>query len=139
MGGLASDGFFLIASPASRWQAWLILGAYILWSFYAGHNVCLPNLAIKLAPGEEKSPFIAAHEALASLCHGVATIAGGFLFDWLADAKAMSNLGIDHLNPYIAIFALAVGARLAAVPLATAIQERGARSWRRIRRWRASF
>lgn len=26
--------FYLFASPAPRWQAWLILGAYALWSFY---------------------------------------------------------------------------------------------------------
>ena len=132
--------FFMIASPATRWQAWLILGAYVLWSFYAGHNVCLPNLALKLAPVEEKSPFVAAHEALASLCHAAATIAGGFLFDWLSDAAAMSRLGIGHLNPYLTIFGIAVVARLLAVPLAMAIKEPRAWIWREIvSRKRADF
>jgi hypothetical protein len=55
--------FYLIASPTPHWRAWLLLGAWALWSFYAGHNICLPNLALKLAPVPEKSPYVAAHEA----------------------------------------------------------------------------
>ncbi len=121
--------FYLIAAPQPRWMAWLLLGAWVLWSAYAGHNVCLPNLALKLAPQREKSPYVAAHEALASVCHAAATIAGGFLFDWLADAKSMARMGWTHVNPYTVMFGLALGARLLAVPLAAAIDEPGAWSW----------
>jgi MFS family permease len=121
--------FYLIAAPQPRWMAWLILGAWILWSAYAEHNVCLPNLALKLAPEREKSPYVAAHEALVSVCHAAATIASGFLFDWLADSRAMERLGITRVNPYVVMFGLALAARLLAVPLAMAIHEPGA--WRR--------
>ncbi|HTQ40786.1 MAG TPA: hypothetical protein VMJ32_17320 [Pirellulales bacterium] len=124
--------FFLIASPAPAWHAWLLLGAWALWSFYAGHNICLPNLALKLAPAEEKSPYVGAHEALASVCHALATLAGGFLFDWLADADAPARWGWVGVNPYVAIFGLALVLRLLAVPLAMAILEPGAWQWRRI-------
>jgi MFS family permease len=123
--------FFLFASPASLWQKWLILGAYLLWSAYAGHNVCLPNLALKLAPEGDKSPYVAAHEALASICHAGATVAGGFLFDWLGTVDFPSH-GLQWLNAFSAIFLLALLARLAAVPLAAAIREPGARKWSEI-------
>ncbi len=124
--------FYLIASPTPHWHAWLLVGAWALWSFYAGHNICLPNLALKLAPADEKSPYVAAHEALASICHALATIAGGFLFDWLSDTDLLARWGIGHANPYIVIFALALGFRLLAVPLAMAISEPGAWRWRQI-------
>jgi hypothetical protein len=62
----------------------------------------------------------------------VATISGGYLFDWLADAKAMQRLGLERVNPYMAMFSLALAARLLAVPLAAAIHEWGAWRWRDI-------
>jgi hypothetical protein len=49
-------------------------------------------LAAPSPPDREKSPYVAASDALGSVCHAAATIAGGFLFDWLADAKAMERL-----------------------------------------------
>ncbi|HEY2827284.1 MAG TPA: hypothetical protein VGJ04_06755 [Pirellulales bacterium] len=121
--------FYLIAAPAPAWHAWLLLGAWILWSFYAGHNICLPNLAIKLAPVQEKSPYVAAHEATASVCHALATVAGGFLFDWLTDAETVSRLGRASMNPFTVIFGLAILLRLLAIPLAMAIVEPGAWRW----------
>jgi MFS family permease len=124
--------FYLVASPASRWQAWLILGAWILWSFYAGHNICLPNLALKLAPAADKSPYVAAHEALAAICHAGATIAGGFLFDWLSGSETISRLRIAQFNPYTAIFFMALAARMLAVPVAAMLVEPGAWTWRQI-------
>jgi hypothetical protein len=98
---------------------------------YAGHNVCLPNLALKLAPEGDKSPYVAAHEALASICHAGATVAGGFLFDWLSTFDFPRH-GLQWLNAFSAIFLLALLARLAAVPLAAAIREPGARKWSEI-------
>jgi hypothetical protein len=99
---------------------------------YAGHNICLPNLALKLAPTEEKSPYVAAHEALASICHAAATLAGGFLLDWLSDSSVLNRWGLSGLNPYVAIFGFALLLRLLAVPLAMAIVEPGAWRWRQI-------
>lgn len=122
--------FYLIASPAPAWHAWLLLGAWALWSFYAGHNICLPNLALKLAPAEEKSPYVAAHEATASVCHAAATVAGGFLFDWLNGADTLSRPFL--LNTYQIVFGLALLLRLATVPLAGALDESGAWRWRAI-------
>jgi hypothetical protein len=119
-----------------RWHAWLLLGAWALWSFYAGHNICLPNLALKLAPVSEKSPYVAAHEAVASLFHGLITLAGGFLFDWLNDSEALSRIGLSAINHYLAIFGLAVLFRMLAVLLAMAIDEQGAWKWREIVRQR---
>jgi MFS family permease len=124
--------FYLIASPTPAWHAWLLLGAWALWSFYAGHNICLPNLALKLAPDPEKSPYVAAHEAVASLCHALATVVGGFLFDWLSDAEALARWRLTRINPFVTVFALALLLRLLAVPLAMVIIEPGAWKWREI-------
>ncbi len=50
-------------------------------------------LAAPSPPDREKSPYVAASDALGSVCHAAATIAGGFLFDWLADTRAMERWG----------------------------------------------
>ncbi|HZZ28056.1 MAG TPA: MFS transporter [Pirellulales bacterium] len=121
--------FYMVSTPI---HAWLLLGAWILWSFYAGHNICLPNLALKLASAREKSPYVAAHDALASFCYAGATVAGGFLFDWLNDTELLSRWGWVGSHPYVAIFALALVLRLLAVQLAAAIVEPGAWRWREI-------
>jgi hypothetical protein len=39
--------------------------------------------SIKLAPELETPAYVASNEALGSLFHAAATIAGGLLFDWL--------------------------------------------------------
>ena len=101
-------------------------------SLHNANLVCLPNLASKLAPVPEKSTYVAAHEAIASLFHGLITLAGGFLFDWLGNGEASSRIGLSTINPYVAIFGLAIILRVLAVPLAMAIQEPGAWKWSKI-------
>jgi hypothetical protein len=96
-----------------------------LHSLHNANLTCLPNLALKLAHVLEKSPYVAAHEAIASLFHGLITLAGGFLFDWLSDSEALSRIGLLTINPYVAIFGPAIILRTLAVPLSMAIQEPG--------------
>jgi hypothetical protein len=56
--GLVAAGllFYALATPAARW--WIV-GAYVLWSAYAGINVCLNNLMLRLSPPQENAGYIA--------------------------------------------------------------------------------
>jgi len=117
----ASLFFFLAASPDTRATAWILSGAYACFIAYAGHNVGLPTLTLKLASGPDKSPFVAASEALGSLCHAGGTILGGFLFDWF-DAER-ENFSILAAGPFVTLFCIGLLARFLAVPLAARIQE----------------
>ena len=40
------------------------MGAWLLFAAYVAHNICLPNLILKLAPDVEKSGYVAGYEAL---------------------------------------------------------------------------
>ena len=69
---------FAAATPA-RW-GWF-LGAWVLWIAYAGLNVCLPNLMLKLSPERSNAAYIAAFYAVTGLCYAMSTIVGGVLVD----------------------------------------------------------
>jgi MFS family permease len=70
--------FFALATP-SQW--WWLVGAWTLWIAYAGLNVCLPNLMLKLAPREANASYIAAFQAASGLCFAASAILGGILLD----------------------------------------------------------
>ncbi len=70
--------FFALATP-QHW-AWII-GAWVLWVAYAGLNVCLPNLMLKLSPERSNGPYIAAFYAVTGLCYAASTVVGGMLVD----------------------------------------------------------
>ena len=76
--------FYFLATP-EQWQ-WMI-GAWIVWIAYAGLNVCLPNLMLKLAPGEEREAYIAAFYAISGVCIAASTLLGGALFDLFGDVQ----------------------------------------------------
>ena len=62
-------------------QKWWIAGAWFVWVAYAGINVCLPNLMLKLAPGRSNTSYIAIFYAVTGLCYAANTLLGGFLAD----------------------------------------------------------
>jgi len=87
--------FYFFSTPQAPW--WFV-GAWIVWIAYAGLNIGLPNLMLKLAPGQTSSatgkssgatgsasasntPYIAAHFTVTGLCYAANTILGGWLFD----------------------------------------------------------
>jgi MFS family permease len=70
--------FFAIATP-EHWA--LFIGAWILWIAYAGLNVCLPNLMLKLSPERDNASYIAVFYAVTGLCYAASTIVGGMLVD----------------------------------------------------------
>jgi MFS family permease len=70
--------FYAVATPA---QWWWIVGAWIFWIAYAGLNVCLPNLTLKLASPGAAASYTAAFQAAGGFCYAVGSIFGGALVD----------------------------------------------------------
>jgi MFS family permease len=124
----ASLLFFIAATgPATRW---LLLGAWLLYSAYAVHNICLPNLALKLSPELERPGYLAVNDALSSLFHAASTIGGGVLFDWLR-----ANSPDSSVEPYrscLIVLLIGLAMRSFGVVLLAAVDEPGAWTWREI-------
>ena len=114
--------FFLLATPDSPW--WLA-GAFMVWSAYAGLNVCLPNLMLKLSPAGDNAPYIALYFAITGIFYGLSTIAGGQLFDML-ETMSPFDVGYVTLDHFQLLFWIGLVARLAAVLLLFQIVEPGA-------------
>ncbi len=83
--------FFAAATP-EHWQ-WLI-GAWAMWIAYAGMNVCLPNLMLKLSPPGQNTSYIAAFYAATGLCYAANTILGGALVDCCKDWSLPMDGGV---------------------------------------------
>ena len=111
---VATGPLFLFAATPDNW--WWIAGTYVAWMAYAGLNVGIDTLKLKLAPQDNTAPYLAAYYAMSDLAFGAATIAGGWLFDRLVDS------GTDLQSAYAAFFVAAwLGRTLVAallVPLA---------------------
>jgi predicted MFS family arabinose efflux permease len=71
---------FLIATPSRTY--WIFV-AYLLWSWYVGLNIGLPNWILRHAPRGESSPYLSAYFGVTGVCYAVAAIVGGYLLDQL--------------------------------------------------------
>ena len=80
---VATGPLFYLAATPDEW--WWIAGAWIVWIAYAGLNVCLPNLLLRVTPRAADTPYIAAYYAVTGLCYAASTIAGGELLDRTRD------------------------------------------------------
>jgi MFS family permease len=82
---------------ASREQPLWLAGAYVLWIAWAGLNVCLPHLMLKLSPGENSPPYISMYFALGGLVTGLSSVICGALFDELPKSgPLLSPLPFDR-------------------------------------------
>lgn len=120
--------FYFLSTPDARW--WIV-GAWAVWIAYAGINVCLPNLMLKLSPEEANTPYIATFYAVTGLSYAANTILGGWLLDRFADSTWSLFEGFT-LDYYQAIFLAGWIARsLGLLVLLTVIEGRGRRSGKR--------
>src|SRR6185295_7955190 len=110
--------FFLVATPE---RPWLIGGAFLVWSAYAGLNVGLDNIKLKLAPADNNAPFVAIYHATGDLANGIATVIGGCIYDYIVTEKTAAT------SFYTQIFLLGLIGRMLAVPLLARLIEPGAR------------
>ncbi|MEX2308530.1 MAG: MFS transporter [Pirellulales bacterium] len=113
--------FFLAATPE---RPWLVAGAFAVWVAYAGLNIGLDNIKLKLAAEDNNAPYIAAYYALSDLTNGLAIVAGGMLVERLADN------GSEAMRLYAQLFLLAWIGRTLAALLAARLIEPGARRLR---------
>ena len=81
---------------ASREHPLWIIGAWVVWIAYAGMNVCLPNLMLKLAPTHDNAGYISSCEGLAGVMYGLGAIAGGVAFDYLARCEVPPACRFDR-------------------------------------------
>ncbi len=114
--------FYLAASPET-W--WFIAGAHLVWIAYAGLNVGLDNIKLKLAPADNNAPYIAVYQALSDLMNGLTMVAGGILID--ATLRAGGSPAIEL---YAKIFQFAWIGRTLLAGLLEWIIEPGARPLR---------
>ncbi len=75
--------FFTIAAPDVPGARWWLLGGWIAWIAYVGHNIGLPKWTLDFAPPEDRPAYFAAMDAVSALFHAGFTLAGGWLLDTL--------------------------------------------------------
>jgi hypothetical protein len=117
---VATGPLFLFMATRETW--WWLIGAYVAWIAYAGMNVGIDNLKLKLAPADNNVPYLTAYYAMGDLIHGSSILLAGWLFDRLEDR------GFDLLHIYAGTFLLGWLARSLVVALLMPIEEPGA--WR---------
>ncbi len=77
--------FYLLASPA---QPWWVAGAFVVWMAYAGVNVSLDTLKLKLSPTRTTGPPLAVYHALSDLVSGATLVAAGTFYDTLSSVDS---------------------------------------------------
>jgi MFS family permease len=115
--------FFVAATPA---QPWLVAGAFVVWIAYAGLNVGLDNIKLKLAPPDNNAPFVAVYHSVADLANGLTIIAGGWILDRL------NAQGTQATALYAELFVVGFVCRALAIPLLARLVEPGAKRVREL-------
>jgi hypothetical protein len=104
--------FYYMATPG---HPWWVIGAWVCWIAWAGFNVGLPNLMLKLSPSRANTPYIATYYALTGLCHGLSTLGGGALFDKFSRTRFLclgASMDYYHAAFLFGWFTLSLGALL---------------------------
>ncbi|MHB8898913.1 MAG: MFS transporter [Thermoguttaceae bacterium] len=114
--------FYFLATP-DRWY-WIV-GGWVAWIAYAGINVCLPNLMLKLAPTDDKASYIASFHAISGLSTAASTLLGGILLDRFLDFE-LAIPGGGQLDFYQCSFLFGWLSRTMGVLLLLGIRERPA-------------
>ena len=119
--------------PATQEQPWWIIGAWICWMAYAGINIGLPSLTIKLAGPDDAAWYLAVWFGVSGAVYGLSTIAGGVIFDWLKDWQySFTILGSQTLliDRYQLLFLCGIAGRLVAALSLCLLIEPGAKRLR---------
>jgi MFS family permease len=117
---VATGPLFLFMATRERW--WWLIGAYVAWIAYAGLNVGLDNIKLKLAPADNNAPYLAAYYTVSDVIFGSSILLAGWTCDRLEDR------GFDILDIYAGIFLLGWLGRTLVAALLVPIEEPGA--WR---------
>jgi MFS family permease len=121
--------FYWLATPETRW---LLMGAWLVWSAFAGLNIGLPNLMFKLAPPGGTAAYVGTYFGLTNVVYAATTVAAGLAFDALADpgpANLLAEVGLDRFG---LLFVASAALRGCGVFWLWGLAEPGARAWRSI-------
>jgi MFS family permease len=77
---VATGPLFYVAASCFGSPGWIAL-AFVVWIAYAGLNVALPNIMLKLSPGQDYTPYTALFFGVTGVFFGLSTIVGGILWD----------------------------------------------------------
>lgn len=119
--------------PATADQPWWIVGAWVCFIAYAGINIALSSLTIKLAGKEDASLYLATWFGVTGVVYGVSTVMGGLLFDELQTWERSAKLpwgGTLQIDRYQLLFYMGMLGRLLAAIYLTQLIEPGASSVR---------
>lgn len=100
--------------PATGAMPYWIIGTWVLWIAYAGLNVCLPHVMLRLSPGENSPPYIATYFALGGLTTAMSSVVFGAVFDALPREWSVAVGGLT-LDRFQAFFVVGAMLRLSAV------------------------
>jgi MFS family permease len=117
---VATGPLFLFMATRETW--WWLLGAYLAWIAYAGLNVGLDDVKLKLAPSDNNAPYLAAYYSASNLIFGSSILIAGWTFDRLEDR------GFNTLSIYAGTFLVGWIGRTLVAALLVPIREPGA--WR---------
>jgi MFS family permease len=117
---VATGPLFLFMATRETW--WWLLGAYLAWIAYAGLNVGLDDVKLKLAPSDNNAPYLAAYYSASNLIFGSSILIAGWTFDRLEDR------GFNTLSIYAGTFLVGWIGRTLVAALLIPIREPGA--WR---------
>jgi hypothetical protein len=123
--------FYAFATPETRW---LVLGAWIVWSAFAGLNIGLPNLMFKLAPPGGAAAYVGAYFGLTNVVYAATTVAAGLAFDWLGQGAPASALAAVGLDRFALLFFVSAVLRAMGVGWLIGLPEPGSRRLRDPRR-----
>jgi hypothetical protein len=112
--------FYAFATPSSRW---LVLGAWIVWSAFAGLNIGLPNFMFKLAPSGGAAAYVGTYFGVTNVFYAVTTVAAGIAFDALGQPGAASYLAAIGLDRFTGFFLLSAVLRAMSVGWLVGLKE----------------
>jgi MFS family permease len=119
--------FYFLATPT---EPWWVAAAWFAWIAYAGINISLYSLMLKLSPRATNAnlPYIAVFFSVTGLFYATNVVLGGWLTDRYSDAQFIFA-GTFYLNFYDAIFLIGWLGRTLGVVLLLWIIEPGAYTW----------
>jgi hypothetical protein len=121
--------FYAVATPDRPHWLW---GAWILWIAFAGHNICLNNLMLKLAPRQGNTAHVATFFAVSNLALALSTLAGGWLLSIGQAAVKSGEIAFTEHQLFALFFVVGWALRTAGAALAGRLIEPGAVTWRDI-------
>ena len=120
--------FFLLATPERTWP---LVGAWLVWSAFAGLNIGLPAACLKYGRRDDQAGYVAAYFGIGGAVYAVATVAGGYLFDWCDRAwpTLFDGFARPPVTHWQVFFAVGLAGRLAGAFIMARVQEPGAESF----------